>query len=327
MIWTIVLVGGLRPWQPTLVSEKPDSRPTERLIPPRVFSDDPQPYAHVHLSLSFADQDKWQAHAALNGFCVFYAGRYVKARGHAWKRANTNEGVYIYCTAGKGYFRCDGKEWTVAAGDLLYAFPFTNHGYGASDSDPWSIYWMHVAGPEVTTYSSLLGFTRDRPVVHVGRRPRAVAVFQTLFQFLKPPLDERKMAIVAGAARLLLASMLAEDRAQPTGDMTVTIGIQRVLEAMQERLDRNLSIADWMEVFGGSRSHFQRQFKHFTGHGPHEYFLRLKIQKACSLLAGSDLRVSEIASRVGFSDPLYFSRLFHRLTGHTAGRYRILARR
>lgn len=302
------------------------SRP-RRTIEPRILSRaGAGSYSAVHLVLPFSEQDRWRAHPSLKGFCVFYAGWYVKASGHSWQRGNTNEGIYIYCTGGKGFYRCDGKEWPVSAGDLLYCAPFTTHSYGADARDPWTIYWMHVAGSEVSTYSSLLGFSRDRPVIRVGRRPSAVAMFRTVFQHLKPPLNEARMAILAGAGRLLLASMAKGNEAQAAAD-TIAVGVQRVAEAMESRIHEHPGIADWARIFGGSRSHFQRQFKHFTGHSPNEYFLRLKIQKASSLLAGTTMLVSEIASQLGFPDPFYFSRLFRRMTGCSARTYRALARR
>lgn len=291
---------------------------------PRIVSLDLKSYAVVHLMLSFADQDAWRAHPSLKGFCVFYAGWYIKANGHAWHRNNTNEGVYIYCTEGKGSYRCDGKEWQVGPGDLLYCAPFTDHSYRADAEDPWSIYWIHVAGSEIAAYSSLLGFSHDRPVIQVGHRPRAISMFETVFHYLKPPLSEAQMALIGAAGRLLLSSMAVEDGRQPSTE-TIAVGIQRVMEAMEEKVDAQAGIDDWVKIFGGSRSHFQRQFKSVTGKSPYDYFLRLKIQKACSYLVGSSLRVGEIAFRLGFTDPLYFSRLFHRMTGYTARNYRLLA--
>lgn len=292
--------------------------------PPRILSLDVPPYAVAHLLIPFAAQDAWREHPFLNRFCVFYAGWYVKAAGHSWKRSNQNEGIYIYCTAGKGSYRCGGKKWPVGPGDLLYCFPFTTHSYAADAKDPWTIYWIHVAGSEVASYSSMLGFANDRPVIHVGNRPRAIALFQTVFQFLKPPLDEARMALLAGAGRMLLASMAVEDE-KKTSPETIAVGIQRVMEDMEDRVAERPRIADWMKIYGGSRAHFQREFKQVTGHSPYDYFLRLKIQRACSFLVGSNLRVGEVAGRLGFSDPLYFSRLFRRMTGLSARNYRLRA--
>ena len=54
-------------------------------------------------------------------------------------------------------------------------------------------------------------------------------------------------------------------------------------------------------------------------------FPRLKerrLQEARRLLVESDLSIGEIATRLGFEDPLYFSRRFHQYACSTASEYR-----
>ena len=58
------------------------------------------------------------------------------------------------------------------------------------------------------------------------------------------------------------------------------------------------------------------------GMPPARYAMRLKIEEACRLLVKTRLRVGEIADRLGFGDPLYFSRRFHQDVGSTAAEYR-----
>lgn len=276
----------------------------------------------VHLMLPTTDIELWSHHPTLSSFCIFYAGFYVEAKRHFWHRnADDPDGVFIYCTAGRGFYRYNGKEWPVSAGELIYAPPLTEHSYGTDDTDPWTIYWMHVRGRETDNYAHLLGFTPERPVIEVGIRPRTIALFQTVFEFLKPPMSDAKMAFLSGAGRQLLASMALEGEKQASSD-AIAAGIKRVLEAMEKQIHEQACTADWLKLFGGSRSHFQRQFRHVTGQSPKDFFLRLKIQAACRLLAGSDLRVAEIATRIGIPDTHYFSRLFRRMTGHTAVDYR-----
>ena len=50
------------------------------------------------------------------------------------------------------------------------------------------------------------------------------------------------------------------------------------------------------------------------------YFIQLKMQHACSLLAMTDLAVKEIAMDVGYPDSYHFSRLFKKTIGVSAQR-------
>ncbi len=51
-------------------------------------------------------------------------------------------------------------------------------------------------------------------------------------------------------------------------------------------------------------------------------FNHLKTQKACQYLQFTDLRVNEIADRLGIEDPYYFSRMFTKIVGVSPNKYR-----
>lgn len=58
------------------------------------------------------------------------------------------------------------------------------------------------------------------------------------------------------------------------------------------------------------------------GCGISEQVARLRIQKAMQLLTTTQLTNAQICRLTGFSDPAYFSRVFHKRTGFTPGSYR-----
>ena len=58
-------------------------------------------------------------------------------------------------------------------------------------------------------------------------------------------------------------------------------------------------------------------FKDGLGVSPHEYLMRIRIEKAEQLLSNSDFSIAEVAEQTGFSGQNYFSRAFKRHTGKT----------
>lgn len=276
----------------------------------------------LHLSLSRGDRLKWMKRKQLNRFRVFSCGWYVEAHRMYWERKNLNEAIYIYCTDGKGFYHCAGKNWTILPGDLLYCPPLAHHSYGADPHNPWTILWMHISGPDIDFYHDLFNFSPSQLVRRAGIRPRAISAFRTLFHFMKAPLSDARMDAISQSARLALSSLAMEDGEEVASE-EIGAGVQCVTEYMETHMAEIADFATWLKLFGGSRSHFQHQFRRSTGHPPKTYFLHLKIRKACSLLAASPLRVAEIAERVGFSDPYYFSRMFRRVTGHCPRQYRV----
>ena len=69
-----------------------------------------------------------------------------------------------------------------------------------------------------------------------------------------------------------------------------------------------------------SPNYMSAQFKRHTGFTIRDYFLNLKVSKACELLRnGAD--VKEACYRSGFRDYANFIRSFKKLTGSTPGKY------
>ena len=64
-----------------------------------------------------------------------------------------------------------------------------------------------------------------------------------------------------------------------------------------------------------SAAYFSTLFKRETKKTFHQYLTELRMDKAMTLLAGSDLKTADIASQVGLNDPSYFSYSFKKHFG------------
>jgi AraC-like DNA-binding protein len=72
----------------------------------------------------------------------------------------------------------------------------------------------------------------------------------------------------------------------------------------------------------GSRAAFARNFSASVGEPPHSYLTRWRMGIAARLLEETDLRLSEIASRVGYRSEFSFSRAFKLARGVSPIQYR-----
>jgi len=66
-------------------------------------------------------------------------------------------------------------------------------------------------------------------------------------------------------------------------------------------------------------------FKEAMGVSAYSYVLDLRLSKAAELLLSSELSIAEIAYETGFSDPLYFSRIFRKRCGSSPEAFRSTA--
>lgn len=77
----------------------------------------------------------------------------------------------------------------------------------------------------------------------------------------------------------------------------------------------NLNTATLCSAIGLSQAQLYRKLKAVANETPNSYIRKVRLQKAKELLETTDLNVAEIAYDLGFNDPNYFSRVFHKQYG------------
>lgn len=91
-----------------------------------------------------------------------------------------------------------------------------------------------------------------------------------------------------------------------------------------EHYNEPINIEDFAQSRHMSISLFMRNFKKIYDVSPKQYILNLRMNNAQSLLETTDYTVAEIAAIVGYDNPLYFSRLYHKQKGQAPTDYRKL---
>lgn len=89
-------------------------------------------------------------------------------------------------------------------------------------------------------------------------------------------------------------------------------------QCIEDQLDNsNLSVNDLCRAVRLSHAHLYRKLKALTNLTPVQFIRYIRLKKAKTLLERTSLNISEIAYAVGFSDPNYFSRIYHKEMGIT----------
>lgn len=89
-----------------------------------------------------------------------------------------------------------------------------------------------------------------------------------------------------------------------------------------ENHDREMSIADVANYVFLSQGYFARAFRDETGMNPMAFLMQVRVEQACKLLERQDIKVSGIATQVGFSSPQRFNAAFRKHIGMTPMQYR-----
>ena len=62
------------------------------------------------------------------------------------KEKGCDYGMLIYCTGGKGWYKIEEKTYEIKENQYIVIPPNVPYSFGANDSDPWTIYWIHFKG-------------------------------------------------------------------------------------------------------------------------------------------------------------------------------------
>lgn len=260
-----------------------------------------------------------QQHPLTEGLYPTAMGYYPQAAGHRMQRQQHGDYLLIYCTEGKGRLHCDDRSYRIGQGDFVLLAKGQAHSYQANSKQPWTIYWLHFNGRLAENFFQ--HSQMSSPVIHIGVQPRVVRIFDGLSELRRSAyrMEEFIQGCHQLQALLSYIALLARQQRPQSGE---ALDWERLRATMQERVHSQLNLDELAASVNLSKYHFTKKFKSWSGQSPIQYFINMKIQRACYLLDSSAKSVKQVAAAVGYDDPYYFSRLFKKVIGHSPRDYR-----
>jgi AraC family transcriptional regulator of arabinose operon len=250
-------------------------------------------------------------------------GYYPQAMHHFRERTGgISQVILIYNVHGKGVISAGGLRQELLPDHFFIIPTGVPHAYYADDQDPWSIYWIHFAGSK----SRLLSGPGLQPVP-IERGPTSrindrIDLFNEIFRNLERGFSIETLEYTNLCLNYLLASFTHLRQFRLVKEGKEKDPVSQSINFMLENLDRKLKLEEMADEVKLSVSHFSRIFTVRTGHSPIDYFIQLKIQRACRLLDNSGWSIAEVAREMGFEDQFYFSRLFRKVMNMSPRVYR-----
>jgi len=171
------------------------------------------------------------------------------------------------------------------------------------------------AGPLV----SQAGLSEYHPIFHYSKDSLYREKLLNIYRLTgSRPSDQARMK---AALLLFLAAMMDNCTTDDNPEKNGYEYVKKSLRFIDFNYSRNINVDDIASNAGISRSHLYRLFMQYVAIPPNEYLTRYRIQKACVLLKNHHLSIGEAAYSTGFSDQLYFSRVFKKYTGVPPSKY------
>jgi AraC-like DNA-binding protein len=233
----------------------------------------------------------------------------------------------IYISAGSGWFRSAASgRVKINAGSVIFLFPGVWHSYGPAAGTGWNEHWVGFNGEMAQRWVRHRFFTPGQPVLRAGEENKLLGLFSSLMESTRsnhPALQQ----IMAGTTESVLALLYSAQQSTLAGDDSGLQVIHQALARMREAGGTVLSMPDLASDLKVGYRWFRRAFAHHTGLSPHQYSLDIRLTRARDLLAQTSLPIKEIGARLGFEEPQYFCKLFHKKVGLTPGDWRAQARK
>lgn len=228
----------------------------------------------------------------------------------------------IYITEGEGVLETrSGGVFTIKRGMIFVLFPGEWHTYYPNYQTGWSHYWIGFCGPEVDNWMTNEYCSKESPVFKVGINDEIVSLFRKAIDVAneEPTLYQR---VLSGLVTYLVALMCSIDKNLQVENDDFSSKIDYACVLMKELIDQPVSMQEIAKKAGMGYSLFRKLFKEQKNYAPVQYFQNLKIQKAIELLTTTTIPVKEIAYKLDFESPAYFSARFKKQTGKSPIEYR-----
>lgn len=220
--------------------------------------------------------------------------------------------------AGKGHHTLNHETTIINAGQCILYEPNTPQHiihYGEDNAD---VIWMHFSGFGVEEIVTSLGLRG------ISTLTNTTGFKQLLLQMVQELTSPSQNSYLICQNYLLNFLLTCSQRVKGQSPHNLLSG--KISPALNHIINNyakhSLSIHEYAQMCFMSDSRFSHLFREVTGTTPHKYILQKRIDNAKALLSGSDIKISEVAAYVGFSDPYHFSRVFSKDVGMSPSQYR-----
>lgn len=277
---------------------------------------------------------EWGLTISTVGYENIAPGDSYPTKGHAdgyyfdiHKGRTLDEYQLLYLMEGEGVFQSEHIPPTpIKAGDFFLLFPGEWHTYHPLSQKGWKSYWIGFKGKNIDDRVKARFLSPEKPIYHVGFSNEIVSLYNEAYRIAQQEAAYSQQTL-AGIVNHLIGLMYSLERNIILNKDSKHVDmVNKARLRIRESLEDSLTIQEIAQELGISYSSFRKLFKEHTGFAPALYQQNLKLQRAKELLSTSNESIKEIAYRLNFESPDYFSAKFKTQTGMTPSEFRNMTR-
>ena len=225
--------------------------------------------------------------------------------------------IIEYIVSGHGYLEINDEKYKLNPGDAYIIHPGDFCIYYADNKDPYKKYWVNFVSGFFFTELFKEYNINDRVI----RNMDLSNFFDELFKLEELYISNDELYIPA--SKLIFNTLMEIALHQENDVKSQNIELAHKVRILLYRsISTRITIDDIAKKFYRSKNDINRQFKNKYNITPHDYLLKLRIDRAKNLLVNSKQTLAKIANHLCFSSEFHFSNTFKNKVGVSPSEFR-----
>lgn len=248
---------------------------------------------------------------------------------HSFGPATREHYLFHYVLRGEGVLYGSSREgelqkFSVHEGQGFLIYPDQINTYVADSESPWEYVWIEFDGLRVKENLDATDLSCAAPIYEA----KSDAMRDDMVEEMRYIVSHGKSPILHTMGHLYLFfdyfTRSAESAKRAASELSGVHDayVSKVISYIEQHYAEDLTVEKLAAVCGIDRSHLGKTFRDAVGKSPRSFLREFRMAQAASLLRSTDLTVSEVAKRVGYDNPLHFSRAFKDVEGKSPTEWR-----
>ena len=243
--------------------------------------------------------------------------------GFGYKYEVLKDAVIHYISKGYGTFKINDEVYNLKQGDIFILLKGMNVEYIASIDEPWEYYWIGFSGSKANECLNRTAIIESYAASckEDSKIPHIILNMCEISKTYNPSCSD-DILLLKELYSLLYA--LIEEFPKPFEykDKELHAYIQEAINFINSNYMNSITVNEIANHVNLSRSYLYKMFIKNLKISPQKYLINLRMYKATLLLKNTKIPIGEVASKVGYSDSLLFSKTFSRYFSMSPLNYR-----
>ena len=231
--------------------------------------------------------------------------------GFGYKYEVLKDAVIHYISKGYGTFKINDEVYNLKQGDIFILLKGMNVEYIASMDEPWEYYWIGFSGSKANECLNRTAIIESYAASckEDSKIPHILLNMCEISKTYNPSCSD-DILLLKELYSLLYA--LIEEFPKPFEykDKELHAYIQEAINFINSNYMNSITVNEIANHVNLSRSYLYKMFIKNLKISPQKYLINLRMYKATLLLKNTKIPIGEVASKVGYSDSLLFSKTF-----------------